>query len=348
MTKRRAIPAALGGPARDAMTPNAIGSGRPGGIPVARGSDFRAIALYAFAALVVRLLPPSRWAQATRWPRLVTDSRARRLTERYGRYRAGYLAVNGRQRPEEEIRALFNQYVSRGMRSTTLSAAAFRRRHGWDPTITLVGREHFDRAAARGRGVILWFDHFTLSSFVGKRAIAEAGIDMWYVSAYSHGFSAPSRLSASFLSWRAIEVELRYIAGRIVFPDGPAVAQTRRVVEILDRNGVVGIFNNAVLGKTIAVPFAGGARLRLASTPLRLAATKGVALLPVAVIETEPFASYKVRIAPALTPAPGETADPVAALAASYARYLLPVVKAHPDQWNWADLRVPAGEAGAP
>jgi lauroyl/myristoyl acyltransferase len=236
---------------------------------------------------------------------------------------------------ESQVRAFFDRDTSEEQRAA-LYFAAFRRRQGFSPAIRVTGIGTLKRAAARGRGVMLWFDDFALSSIVGKRAIAEAGYDMWYLSGYAHGFSY-TRFASRFLNWRIIDLESRYVAGRIVFDEGTAAIATRRIVEILDRNGVVGIANNAVMGKTITVPLARDAQLTLARAPLSIAARRGAALIPVAVIEVEPFVAFEVRIGPEIIA--HDSGDRVSAMARSYARYLLPLARARPDLWHWAKLR---------
>ena len=206
--------------------------------------------------------------------------------------------------------------------------------------IVLTGREKVEAALTRGRGVILWFDGFSHSAIAGKRAIAEAGFRPWHISAPGHGI-LNTPLADRLLNPRVIEVELRYLAGRIVFDPASAVTATRRIVDILAGNGIVSITNNAYIGKTILVPFGTGMKLPLARTPLNLAANREAALLPVSVIEIEPFQRYEVHVGSDLAaPAATGAADPIHAMAVAYAEYLLPLVRAHPAQWDgWGLLQ---------
>ena len=304
---------------------------------VFRKSDVRPTVLYALSALAVRLVPQARWGAAVRWLDRVGRGSAAQA-QQYRQYRDGFRGVIGSHVPEDQIRALFELAVSH-RRRTSLLVAASRCRRGWKPDIDLVGVEKLEQASRRGRGVILWFDNFALSSIVGKRAIAEAGHRMWYLSDESHGYGN-SAYCKRFLNTRVVEVENRYLAGRIVVSKDSVVAATRRIIEILDGNGLVGLANNAALGKRIWVPFTSTTELAVATTPLNIAVRRGAALLPVAVIEVEPSSRFEVTIGAEITIPPSTATDPVTAMASAYAQYLLPLAKAHPDKWDWGSLSV--------
>jgi lauroyl/myristoyl acyltransferase len=305
--------------------------------PKVRARDFRHAYLYALAALAVRISRPEHWEAATR--RIADVDFAGGREQNFARYRAGFRAVHGDETCEQEIRRLFGRAALVGRRSD-LYLAAYRRDAGWCPKIDVVGLERLDEALAVGRGAILWFDNFPLSSIPGKRALAEAGHPIFYLSGYAHGFSY-TRFANYFLNWRLIELERRYLAARILFSEDSVLGATKTIITLLGENKVVGIANNAVMGKTVDIPFAGTASLKIAPTPLNIAAKRGAALLPVAVIETEPFRRFEVTIGPDLGRMTREQADPVAAMASAYAAYLLPLAKAHPDKWDWGALSLP-------
>jgi lauroyl/myristoyl acyltransferase len=301
---------------------------------VFRGGDLRETAVYFLSALAVRSLPEGAWP-------FVADGFARfssRKSARSEKFRSAVGAVLGDEIAEREIPGLHASAIRHGHRRRLYIAATCRRR-GWSPSIELIGRERLDRARAGGRGTILWFDNFAHFAIIGKRAFAEAGYPLWHLGSHLHGFST-TRYAVRFLNPRQIAVEGRYLAGRIMFDNHTLVTATRRVVEILAGNGFMAITNNANLGKSVRFPFGKEARLPIATTPLRLAAGRGVPLLPVSVIEVEPFSRYRVAIGPEITaPAGGPEREAIAAMAAGYTDYLLPLVRAHPDQWSgWSAL----------
>jgi len=299
-----------------------------------RGGDIRESAIYFLSALAVRALPEGAWPS-------VAENFARfssRKSARYEKFRSAVRAVLGEAIDEAEIPAIYARSIRHGHRRR-LYIAATCRRQGWSPSIELIGREKLDQARARGRGAILWFDNFAHFAVIGKRAFGEAGYPLWHLGSYLHGFSM-TRYAIRFLNPRQIAVEGRYLAGRIMFDNRTLVAATRRVVEILAGNGVMAITNNANYGKSVRFPFGEKARLPIATTPLRLAAGRGVPLLPVSVIEVEPFRRYRVSIGPEITaPADVPEGEAIAAMAAAYIDYLLPLLRAHPDQWaGWGAL----------
>lgn len=218
--------------------------------------------------------------------------------------------------------------------------AAHRRRRGWSPEIILTGCERLDEARKKGRGAILWSDPFVHSAVIGKRALAEAGYRVWHLSTTGHGI-LNSPLAIKYLNPRMIEVELRYLAGRIVFQHGAPTAAARRMMKVLSENGLVSLTNNAFAGKKLATPFGRGMELCLAQMPLRLAAIDGVPLLPLRVIEHDRFCRYEVILGPDLSETPrADAADPVQAVAAGYARYLIEHAQTHPGQFSgWPMMR---------
>lgn len=309
-----------------------------------RGGDIRESAIYFLSALAVRALPEEAWPS-------VAETFARfssRKSARYERFRGAVRAVFGDAIAETELPGLYASVIRHGHRRR-LYIAATCRRQGWRPSIELIGRERLDRARANGRGTILWFDNFAHFAVIGKRAFAEAGYPLWHLGSHFHGFSA-TRYAIRFLNPRQIAVEGRYLAGRIMFDNSTLITATRRVVEILAGNGFMAITNNANFGKSAGFPFGKEARLPIATTPLRLAAGRGVPLFPVSVVEIEPFRRYQVAIGPEIA-APAGMSEPeaVAAMAAGYTDYLLPLVRAHPDQWGgWRMLGGVSAPAPAP
>jgi lauroyl/myristoyl acyltransferase len=313
--------------------------------PKVRARDFRHAYLYGLAALAVRVLPPSRWETAARWIDAVDYGERGKRAQKFERYRAGFRAVHSDTVAEKEIRRLFDSAALLGRRAD-LYLAAYRRAAGLSPKIDIVGMEHVEEALGRGRGTILWFDNFPLSSIPGKRAFAEAGHPIFYLSGYAHGFSY-TRFANHLLNWRLIDLERRYLAARILFSEDSVLSATKTIVALLAENRIVGIANNAVMGKTINVPFAGRASLKIAPTPLNIAAKRGAALLPVAVIEAEPFRRFEVTIGPDLRRTTRVGEDSVEAMASAYAAYLLPLARAHPDKWDWGALSLPPKSGAA-
>ena len=304
---------------------------------------------YLLAAVWVRLFAPRRWGLL---PDFLARLQTRRPTTKSVALTRRMLAVL-RGGAANALPADWQCQHEAAIHQRVIFVTAMRRRRGWVPEMSLSGLEGLQAAREQGRGVILWCDPFVHSAIIGKCALAHAGIRSWHLSFTGHGL-LNSAFANRHLNPRAIDVEMRYLAGRIVFGPRSTTVATREILRILEGNGVVSMTNNAYIGRMIETPF-GGCLLRLARTPLHLAASRGIPLLPFRVMERERFAHYEVTIGPDLTGqlAPG-SADAIQVLAALYAEYLLPLAVAEPIQFaGWTMLRAseeltPAGTSPSP
>lgn len=306
--------------------------------PQATNAAFAVIAaLYLFSALNVRLADRQHWDIA---PQLLTRFQTRKLTPRMQAFMRFARAVLEDQRDDKALLELYRQTQVAAHRRSVF-VAAFRRKRGWNPDIVLTGAERLEQARSKGKGVIIWFEPFIHAAIIGKRALADAGYRAWHLSSSGHGI-LNSPLADRFINPKVIEVELRYLAGRIVFDYQTAGTATRTMMKVLEGNGLISITNNAHIGRTVATPFAGGSVLHLAQTPLRLAALRGVPLLPLQVMEHERFSRYEAVLGPDLSEElPAGLLDPVAAVASAYANNLLARARANPAQFNgWTMLRM--------
>ena len=306
--------------------------------PQATTAAFAVVAgLYLFSALNVRLAGTRHWDMA---PRLLTRFQTRKVTSRMQAFMRFARAVLEDEGDAKALVELYRQSQIAAHRRGVF-VAAFRRKRGWNPEIVLTGAERLEQARSKGKGVIVWSDPFVHSSIIGKRALAQAGYRAWHLSSIGHGI-LNSPFADRFINPKVIEVELRYLAGRIVFDHQSSGTATRKMMKVLEGNGLIALTNNAYIGRTVATPFAGGTVLHLAQTPLRLAALRGVPLLPLQVIEHERFRRYEAVLGPDLSEElPAGVRDPVAAVASAYARYLLVRARANPAQFNgWTMLRL--------
>jgi lauroyl/myristoyl acyltransferase len=296
-------------------------------------SDASRMLVAAAIAAFVRTLPESRWPKVSSF---LSGLRPDRKSRRYDAFLAKVEAVFGEPVAEDVAAAWWRSFREAKYRRS-IAHAAERRRAGWSPVIRLDGLDRLEAAVARGRGTILWCDWFGSESTVSMKGFAGAGIRIATVSHVLHG-PARTALGVRALnrSWHAQQD--RYVSERIVFGAGADTGAMRRLTELLAQNAVVRIANNAMVGKTVDVTL-GRALLPVATTPLNLA-VHGAALLPVAVIETVPLQEFTVRIGAPLVPATGDRHAAIAALAAGYGAYLVPLVRAHPGQWlGWQGLK---------
>ena len=299
-----------------------------------RGADLRETALLALFRVAISTTPVSKWAgiadAATRFGKGARSSRFKRFA---GRVRA----VQGGADDEAAL-ALWRAYGAT-INRRRISILASRYCPGWRPRIELTGREHLDQAIAAGRGTILWVDNFIHHPVIGKRAFSDLGYQAWQMSSVDHGFSS-SRLGRRFLNPIQLAAEIPLVRGRIEFDTASALMATREVTRCLARNEIVRITNNAYIGRQRCLtPFGKSAMLPVATTPLNIARRTGAAILPVLVVEREPFEDYLVAVAPPLSVGASRH-DSFEEAALAYARYLEPLVDAYPEQWRgWEGVR---------
>lgn len=305
-----------------------------------RGADLRESALLALFRIVIATTPASEWAGfaegATRFGKGRRSSRFKRFA---GRVKAVQASAD-----DEAVLRMWRAYRA-AVNRRRISILASRYCPGWKPRIELTGREHLDRAIAAGNGTILWLDNFIHHPVIGKRAFSDLGYQAWQMSSVDHGFSS-SRLGRRFLNPIQLAAEIPLVRGRIEFDAGSALTATREVTRCLARNEIVRITNNAYIGRQrCRVPFGKSALLPVATTPFNIARRTGAAILPVQVVEREPFADYLVAVAPPISVGTSRH-ESFEDAAIAYARYLEPLVEAYPDQWRgWEGVRTKSEDA---
>jgi len=297
------------------------------------GSDARETFLVGLSALTALVRPVDRWAA-------VTDQFYRlnrgKSSSRYGDFRRRVAAFFGADADEAFVADLWRAWHNFHHRRRMLIVAK-KVRKNYSPDIHFVGRDRLEAGLEAGAGVILWFDNFIHHSVVGKLPFAEAGFVSWQLSSADHGFSR-STLGRRLLNPIQHSVESGLVAKRIVFDGTTALAATREVKSLLAGNRIVRITNNAFIGRRfVRVPFGAAAWLSVATTPLNLARSTGAALLPVSVVEKVPFDRYDVAIGAPVVVGTGSKSIALRSAALDYARYLEPLVRAHPEQWiTWS------------
>lgn len=185
--------------------------------------------------------------------------------------------------------------------------------------IRVRGYEHFARAQAAGRGVIVAGIHLGPAEIV-LQAFAARGVHYTAVVERLH----PPQLARSVQALRAAYGQ------RYVYPDLGGVLALRRAL----RAGEVAamLIDRDVLGNGVLVPAFGG-RIRAPVGPIELARASGAPIVP-ATPRWLPGGGYEVELQPAFAPPPWRRGvdDATAELARLLARFA-PPLRRHPDQW---------------
>jgi len=188
---------------------------------------------------------------------------------------------------------------------------------GWKPKLTIVGREHLDRAVAGDRGGILWVAPMLSSGLVVKKALHEAGFQFSHLSREYHGPS-DTRFGRSFINRIVMNCENRYLAQRFLLQSGRESRALRQLVRALRDQQLVSITCSYYGRKIVAAPLLGGT-LPIAIGAANLAITTGAPLLPVFAIRKS-WREFEIIVAkPMQLPTLGSQAEVISQVVCRYA-----------------------------
>ena len=216
--------------------------------------------------------------------------------------------------------------------------------HRRDPKlhISLEGLEHLEEALAHGRGAILW-RMFFCSSYVAKRALAEAGYPLVHLSHWDHGNRGLNWPGLRIFAPMYRKAEVRYLKERVALPKDTSLDHLRRLLDHLADNQTLSIFGNIQGRAPVEIEILGTKRLLASGGPL-LARRTGAALLTV---RAERLAqdNYKVTIDPPVTLEAGlDRQGLTKAAIAEFARRVEQAVRENPESWyrwsSYADHQV--------
>jgi lauroyl/myristoyl acyltransferase len=290
--------------------------------------DLGYLAYLPAATLVAWLVPESRWddcclAAACLRARVRPGWFARRA-EAIG----GYLGA-------QDARAVVLG-LSANLHRARLQILRSHRPPAWEPRFDLVGGEHIERAAAAGRGVILWLAPFVFDGLLTKMALHRAGFAVAHLSRSGHGFST-TRLGARYLNPLWTSVEDRYLAERLTMTHDGSAHALRALVQRVRRNGIVSVTVGSQSQSTAAMPFLHG-RIRVADAVPALAVRTGAALLLLVTIR-EADGRFVTTVEAPLCPNRDENGDPARRFVEHAAARLEPWVRQYPAQFAaWDDV----------
>ena len=300
-----------------------------------RSSDWLATRDLVRGAALLFLLAPAAWSASPRrwWPacRAIGATLARLRDLQHPGWRdVVSAAVGSRALPvgARDVRGRCLAHAIRGMLETLREY----RPEGWQPDLTLEGKECIDEALARGRGVILWVHRF--HPFVHFMALHRAGLSVCRASGVAHGHFYRSRFGRRWLNPVQTRVEDRYCE-RILIRSG-SLSHLRELQKRLDQNGIVALYFDALEStRNVEIPFLQG-RLSVATRAASLAIETSATLLPVFTVSDRPD-HYRVVVEPPVDfEETVERRRAVEQTVAAHVSRLEPYVLAHPGQWaDW-------------
>ncbi len=208
--------------------------------------------------------------------------------------------------------------------------------NGWEARISIENEIVLERGLEAGRGVILWVGHFVFNGLPLKRALHDAGYQVFHLSRPEHGFSS-SRFGISVLNPLRSHIEDRYLAKRIIIERGSEHRAMREAHRLLSAGEIVSITAGHWEGKRIAFAPVGNGSLPLSIGAPSLANATGATLLPLFLVRDRQSGQGKFRaiFGEPIKLGSKQRREQVVRLAvADLARQLMPFVLEYPDQWR--------------
>ena len=201
----------------------------------------------------------------------------------------------------------------------------------WKPKSRLVGKEHIDRALAKGRGALLLNAGFAYRDLMAKAAMAAAGHPGHQLSMDTHGFSR-TRFGKRWLNPIYTSVEQRFLNERMVFSENNTGEIVERIRERLRQNKPV-IAAVTPLGQRVAKrPFLHGS-IHIATGGMNLACENGAPVLPIFTLR-EADGRISTLVGAALDePEVGDRAQRIEAMLDDYVPRLERYVSRYPSQF---------------
>lgn len=205
--------------------------------------------------------------------------------------------------------------------------------------IPIVGSEHLDAALAKGAGVLVLSAHLGNFFLVGSRLAVEG-----YAVSVLVNQPKDSRLAQLMDKYR-LQVRQKTIHAR------PRREALNQLHQVMHRNEVAIIISDEYRpGKGIEVPLFGRTVIARRG-PATVALRTGAAIVPACMVR-QPDGTLKLVVEPELElDRSGKGAAQIKENVMRITQWLERTVRAHPDQWNWMNIRgwttQGAGETGA-
>lgn len=270
--------------------------------------DIRELLLFGFYLCVAAAVPVAYWDGICRFVALLRIRKYRRKL--FKALERDLASIAPAANPEE----YFIEYLTSMQRRRLYYMAHIAGWH-WKPTIIVEGDEEIGRAASRGRGVLIWCANLAAQTLIGKRALHQAGIEVYQLNAREHGASTTA-FGKRMINPIMLAVENRFLKGRIAFDASESIYATRRVLQALRANSVVAIAANTYSGRRfVQLPIGARGYAHFATAPANFAARGETTLLTMETVETVPFTEFRAVIRSHAVPEENAPRDHDAAIA---------------------------------
>jgi hypothetical protein len=203
----------------------------------------------------------------------------------------------------------------------------------WPCRYDIEAEDRLRSALGQGTGVILWVAHFVFNGLPLKKALSQAGYQVYHLSRPEHGFS-DTRYGIRILNPIRSRIEMRYLTRRIIIKRGSEHVALREAHRLASSGAIVSITAGHWEGRQIAQLPIGEARLPISVGAPSLAHATSAPLLPVFIRMKEDGGFY-VGIGSAITCSAFATRDEaVTAALGDFSEQLRAEIKRSPDQWR--------------
>ena len=211
--------------------------------------------------------------------------------------------------------------------------ALLTRYRSWTPRIDLGGTLPVEYASHDGP-VIYWTDNTVFAPIIGRMALHIAGVKAYQFSDHVHG-DGHTLLGKAGLQRLVFALENRYCGPRIVSGPRSHYQASAQLAAMARNRAALFLNNNAFIGRRFACTRIGnGASLVQSAAPLNMARRYNALVVPVSVVEVEPFSHFNVHFDEPLRSDAGLGKDEdISRMAAVSSTRTLRSMRQHPDQW---------------
>ncbi|WP_108880646.1 hypothetical protein [Anderseniella sp. Alg231-50] len=165
----------------------------------------------------------------------------------------------------------------------------------WKPEVEVTGAVPHAVLQAEKRPIVYWADNTVFAEFLGRMALHQLGVRSTQFSDHVHGDGHTwlGKLTAQRMNFA---LENRYTASRIVSGPTTHFNAIRKLAKSARTHTALFMTNNAFIGRRFACTRLDDQLCFVQATaPLTMTRTYNAAVVPLTVLETEPFQRFSVR-----------------------------------------------------
>lgn len=204
----------------------------------------------------------------------------------------------------------------------------------WQPEVEISGAIPDAVLRSNNRPVVYWTDNTVFAPLIGRMALHQLGVGATQFSDHVHGEGHTwlGKLTAQQINFA---LENRYAASRIISGPSTHFSATRKLVGSARSDKAIFMNNNAFVGRRFACT-----RLNRelcfvqATAPLTMTRLYNAAVVPLTVLETQPFQRFSVQFHQPLEADMNLAKDDdISRMALLSTQRQMPLIRKYPEQW---------------